>query len=170
MDLIFESRFECGNLRRAWRRVKEPEDCGGVYDLYLRPDDCSASHTQWFYFRIGNLRYVQGPNIAVHGVDWFLTFRSTRPYVPYHVNIVNFQKPTSLFQQVTLDSKQRARSFLTIMAQGMRILMYSEGRGWYRGGKDISYCRNSLRTGRYQASRPYHSLSFTLQVSTCVYH
>ncbi|SPQ97295.1 unnamed protein product (mitochondrion) [Plasmodiophora brassicae] len=122
-DLIFESRFECGNLRRAWRRVKEPEDCGGVYDLYLRPDDCSASHTQWFYFRIGNLR----------------------PYVPYHVNIVNFQKPTSLFQQ------------------GMRILMYSEGRGWYRGGKDISYCRNSLRTGRYQASRPYHSLSFTLQ-------
>ena len=43
--LIFESRFESGNLRRSIQ-VYENE-----YDLIVKPDINTRGHTQWFYFR-----------------------------------------------------------------------------------------------------------------------
>ncbi|XP_009890762.1 PREDICTED: cytosolic carboxypeptidase 2 [Charadrius vociferus] len=48
--LVFESRFESGNLQKA---VKV-----GPYEyvLTLRPDLYTAKHTQWFYFRVQNTR------------------------------------------------------------------------------------------------------------------
>ncbi|XP_065541683.1 LOW QUALITY PROTEIN: cytosolic carboxypeptidase 2 [Lathamus discolor] len=48
--LLFESRFESGNLERA---VKV-----GPYEyvLRLRPDLFTTKHTQWFYFRVQNTR------------------------------------------------------------------------------------------------------------------
>lgn len=49
-DLIFESRFQSGNLARA---VKV-SDCH--YELYLRPDMYTNSDTQWFYFNVRNMR------------------------------------------------------------------------------------------------------------------
>ena len=49
-DLIFESRFESGNLARV---VKITQN---YYELYLRPDMYTNRHTQWFYFRVKNTR------------------------------------------------------------------------------------------------------------------
>lgn len=49
-DLIFESRFESGNLARV---VKVTQN---YYELYLRPDMYTNRHTQWFYFRVKNTR------------------------------------------------------------------------------------------------------------------
>ncbi|NXN13638.1 CBPC2 carboxypeptidase, partial [Indicator maculatus] len=48
--LLFESRFESGNLQEA---IKV-----GPYEylLRLRPDLYTAKHTQWFYFRVQNTR------------------------------------------------------------------------------------------------------------------
>ena len=66
--LVFESRFETGNLHRAVQ-VYEYE-----YDLWIAPDAFSG-HTQWFYFSITNAR--AGPT--------------------YKFNIVNLRKPDSLF-------------------------------------------------------------------------
>ena len=48
--LLFESRFESGNLRRAIQ-VYEYE-----YDLILKPDYNTRGYTQWYYFRIANTR------------------------------------------------------------------------------------------------------------------
>ncbi|XP_061420784.1 cytosolic carboxypeptidase 2-like isoform X1 [Lethenteron reissneri] len=48
--LLFESRFESGNLQKAVR-VGEWE-----YELTLRSDLYTDKHTQWFYFRVGNTR------------------------------------------------------------------------------------------------------------------
>ena len=48
--LVFESRFESGNLRRAVK-VSDYE-----YDLYLKPDYNTNSYTQWYYFRVQNTR------------------------------------------------------------------------------------------------------------------
>lgn len=48
--LVFESRFESGNLRRAVQ-VYEYE-----YDLILKPDVNTRGHTQWFYFSVANTR------------------------------------------------------------------------------------------------------------------
>ena len=49
--LLFESRFESGNLRRAVQ-VSEYE-----YDLILRPDANTRGHTQWFYFGVAKMKH-----------------------------------------------------------------------------------------------------------------
>ena len=48
--LVFESRFESGNLQLA-RKVSDNE-----YDLVLQNDINSKGHTQWFYFRVTNVK------------------------------------------------------------------------------------------------------------------
>ena len=67
--LIFESRFESGNLRRAVQIY--PHE----YDLILRFDVNTRGHTQWFYFSVQN---------AQKGVK-------------YKFNIINMMKPDSLY-------------------------------------------------------------------------
>lgn len=69
VTLLFESRFECGNLRRAIQ-VYEYE-----YDLILKPDYNTRGYTQWFYFRVTN----------------------TKAGKPYRFNIINLMKPDSLY-------------------------------------------------------------------------
>ena len=66
--LLFESRFESGNLRRAVH-VNSNE-----YDLLLNWDHGTRGHTQWYYFS------VSGAHVGER----------------YTFNIVNFCKPQSL--------------------------------------------------------------------------
>ena len=47
--LNFESRFECGNLRKAIHVG------GRQYDLILSPDINSDKHHQWFYFQVNKI-------------------------------------------------------------------------------------------------------------------
>ncbi|KAI8469674.1 MAG: hypothetical protein J3K34DRAFT_368919 [Monoraphidium minutum] len=65
--LVFESRFECGNLRRVVRPYE--------YDLVLQPDINTRGHTQWFYFAVSN----------------------TRAGRSYRFNLVNLLKDDSLY-------------------------------------------------------------------------
>lgn len=47
--LVFESRFESGNLQLVHKRSD------AEYDLVLQNDINSQGHTQWFYFRVQNV-------------------------------------------------------------------------------------------------------------------
>jgi hypothetical protein len=67
--LVFESRMESGNLRRAIQVY--PHE----YDLILRPDINTRGHTQWFYFSVSN----------------------TRRNIPYKFNVINLVKGDSLY-------------------------------------------------------------------------
>lgn len=67
--LVFESRFESGNLRRAIQ-VYENE-----YDLILKPDFNTRGHTQWYYFSVSNTRHGRA----------------------YKFNIINLVKNDSLY-------------------------------------------------------------------------
>ncbi|XP_075785025.1 cytosolic carboxypeptidase 2 isoform X3 [Pelodiscus sinensis] len=69
ITLLFESRFESGNLQKAVR-VGPYE-----YELTLRTDLYTSKHTQWFYFQV----------------------RNTRSDVTYRFSIVNLMKPKSLY-------------------------------------------------------------------------
>ena len=69
--LIFESRFESGNLRRAVQ-IGENE-----YDLMLKYDYGTSNYTQWFFFKVSN----------------------TRKDIPYKFNIINLIKPESSYNQ-----------------------------------------------------------------------
>lgn len=69
--LIFESRFESGNLSKA---VKINDD---EYDLFLEYDIETKGYTQWYFFLVNNYK-------ADHTVKF---------------NIVNMLKPKSLYSQ-----------------------------------------------------------------------
>ncbi|XP_019749519.1 cytosolic carboxypeptidase 2 isoform X2 [Hippocampus comes] len=71
LSLEFESRFESGNLQKAVQ--VGPYD----YELTLRTDLYTSKHTQWFYFRVRNMKA---------GVNYRLT-------------IVNLMKRRSLYSQ-----------------------------------------------------------------------
>ena len=68
-SLIFESRFESGNLMRAVRITDT------YYELHIRPDLYTSLHCQWYYFRIQNMRTE----------------------TEYRFSIVNFGKPDSQY-------------------------------------------------------------------------
>lgn len=67
--MIFESRFESGNLLAAIK-ITDNE-----YDLILQNDINTNGHTQWFFYRVQN-------NMANHKVRF---------------NIINLAKPDSLY-------------------------------------------------------------------------
>jgi hypothetical protein len=48
--LVFESRFECGNLRRAFQKLEYE------YNLILSTDYNTTGHTQWYFFSVANTR------------------------------------------------------------------------------------------------------------------
>ncbi|XP_008109004.1 cytosolic carboxypeptidase 3 isoform X3 [Anolis carolinensis] len=116
--LIFEARFESGNLQKVVKIDFE-------YQLTLRTDLYTKRHTQWYYFQVTN----------------------TLAGMPYRFTIVNFTKPTSLYNR------------------GMRPLLYSEtdakirNVGWQRTGDEIKYYKNNLS----HDGRQYFSLTWTFQ-------
>lgn len=67
--LVFESRFECGNL---WMATKVVDN---EYNLILQNDINTKGHTQWFYFRTEHTK--AGSNVKF--------------------NIINLSKPGSLY-------------------------------------------------------------------------
>ena len=70
--LVFDSRFESGNLYKVSQVSEFEYDCELKYD-----HGCAAQQTQWYYFRVTNTR--RGQN--------------------YKFNIVNFYKPDSLYNR-----------------------------------------------------------------------
>ena len=58
--LIFESRFESGNLLCAFRT----ED-GNSYQLYLQNDTNTTGYIQWFFFRVSNTRKGRKVNFNI---------------------------------------------------------------------------------------------------------
>ncbi|XP_067406857.1 cytosolic carboxypeptidase 2 [Emydura macquarii macquarii] len=109
--LLFESRFESGNLQKAVR-VGPFE-----YELTLRTDLYTSKHTQWFYFRVQN----------------------TRKGVTYRFTIVNLMKPKSLYclgMKPLLYSQKEAQTHgVGWQREGANIRYYrgssEEGRAMY---------------------------------------
>ncbi|XP_072820505.1 cytosolic carboxypeptidase 3 isoform X4 [Vicugna pacos] len=69
--LMFEARFESGNLQKVVK-VAEYE-----YQLTVRPDLFTSKHTQWYYFQVTN----------------------TQAEIVYRFTITNFTKPASLYNR-----------------------------------------------------------------------
>ncbi|XP_051031819.1 cytosolic carboxypeptidase 3 [Phodopus roborovskii] len=69
--LVFEARFESGNLQKVVK-VADYE-----YQLTVRPDLFTNKHTQWYYFQVTN----------------------TQAETVYRFTIVNFTKPASLYNR-----------------------------------------------------------------------
>lgn len=103
--LLFESRFESGNLYLA-QKVSDTE-----YNLLMQNDINTCGHTQWFYFQV----------------------RNTRKASTVRFNILNFTKMDSLFNygmKVSIYSKRAAESKTNPVGWhkgGERISYYANG-------------------------------------------
>ncbi|KAJ1469575.1 hypothetical protein T484DRAFT_1851171 [Baffinella frigidus] len=82
--LVFESRFESGNLRRAIQIY--PDE----YDLILRPDINTRGHTQWCYFRVSKRGHTQW---------YYFGVSNMRKGRRYKFNVINMMKPDSVYNQ-----------------------------------------------------------------------
>ena len=114
--LIFESRFESGNLAAA---LKVSDD---DYYLALQNDVNTSGNTQWFFFRVQNTRR-----------NHTCTF-----------NIMNFTKPDSLFNfgmKVSVYSEKMAGGAFDEKGEAIPADQVDPdgGRGWFKGGERISY-------------------------------
>jgi hypothetical protein len=140
--LVFESRFESGNLDLAIKASLLENQTGpeippfmppkinnnfDEYNLILQNDTNTRGHTQWYYFKVSN------------------TFKGRK----VKFNVLNLSKPTSLY------------------SKGMKILIYSQKKvenenvGWYRGGTSIKYFRNHYRRELPKVgARHHYTLTF----------
>ena len=97
--LVFESRFESGNLMRAIK-VGERD-----YELWLRFDLYTKKHTQWYYFKVQN----------------------ARANVQYRFTIMNFLKSGSLYNEgmkPLMYSAQNAKNGIGWLRVGNNIKYY----------------------------------------------
>jgi len=69
--LVFESRFESGNLLAVAKKNDNE------YILVVQNDTNTTGYSQWFFFKVSN----------------------TKANMTYHFNIINLQKSTSLYNQ-----------------------------------------------------------------------
>ena len=151
--LVFESRFESGNLRQAYQMYEH------VYDLVLAPDINAEGHTQWFFFSVTN----------------------ARPGQPYRFNMMNLEKPNSQFnfgmQPLFYSTKAPApapvaegadsgivpttvgRSICEGISAGDDELLR---RGWRRAGSSICYYKNTQPRPSPGGKKAYHTQTFTL--------
>jgi hypothetical protein len=111
--LIFESRFEWGNLRKAIVTTENE------YDLWIRNDYNAQGFTQWFYFKVNN----------------------TKVNTTYTFNLVNHFKPDSLHNQgmrpLMYSTKKAKAEGCGWFRVGKNICYYptgtkkKSGGGWY---------------------------------------
>ncbi|XP_026815510.1 cytosolic carboxypeptidase 1-like [Rhopalosiphum maidis] len=123
--LNFESRFECGNLRKAIKIG--PNE----YDLILNSDVNSMSHSQWFYFQVSNMEALK----------------------PYVFNIVNMEKHSSQYksgmQPIMFSVKNYTESKKGWTRTGMDICYY---RNCY---KNCNKTHGSYMTATFSIQFPY---------------
>lgn len=98
------------------------------YELYLRFDLYTNKHTQWFYFRVSNMRKGQA----------------------YRFTIVNLYKVSPMGLCVSVLSWQSLQAG-SLYNEGMQPVMYSvagareTGVGWRRAGYSIKYFKTNIR-------------------------
>ncbi|KAH9503340.1 Cytosolic carboxypeptidase 2 [Bulinus truncatus] len=122
--LIFESRFESGNLGKAVK-VGERD-----YELWLRYDLYTNKHTQWFYFRVSN----------------------TRADVEYRFTIVNFMKPDSLYNngmKPVMYSEKEAEVNKVGWVRAGNDIKYYRNNMRYEMGKGDRYYYSMTWTARF---------------------
>lgn len=138
--LVFESRFESGNLQLAHKQSN------AEYDLILQNDVNSKGHTQWFYFRVGN----------------------TRKGLKVKFNMLNMIKSKSLYNdgmKVLVYSTRRQEDAESL--KGLTDDERAEMKGWHRGGEDLHYYQNRYRKDNNQGyvqsfqQRCFYTFSFS---------
>ncbi|OTF76376.1 hypothetical protein BLA29_000322 [Euroglyphus maynei] len=137
--LRFESRFECGNLRKAFiqSNMNNNEE---EYVLILNTDVNCTSHTQWFYFYVGQMRTNQ----------------------KYRFKIINCEKKSILFNHGQQPSFYSSREFEKSGKTWQRI---HDNEPMKNNEYIVAYYRNHfVKNGEFKnllKGKLYYTLEFT---------
>jgi len=144
--LIFESRFESGNLDLAIK-ISNSE-----YNLVLQNDSLTKGNTQWFYFKVSNTR--KNKKITFHILN----------FVFFHVHELKKSKDGSLYTEgmkIAMFSEKLHTDF---------------GTKWYRSGENLEYIespyhkvffelqiikKDPINAATEEEPKHYYSLTFT---------
>ena len=129
-SLLFDADFESANLRRAVQ-VGEHE-----YDLVLNCDCNTRGHTQWFLFRIRNMRAG----------------------VAYKLNLINLMKPDSLFSsgmRPVVYSEKDAERGIGWVRRGSNVCYYQNQYVYTPGSR-------GKKRGASSTTHSFYTLSFAL--------
>lgn len=117
--LIFDSRFESGNLRKA-AKVNNIE-----YNLWLENDLNTKGHTQWFYFKV--------------------VYKSEKT-AKIQFNILNLAKTYSLYKAGMKPVVFSTKKFAETNGKTPKSddPFWGNKYGWYRACENIKYVQNDI--------------------------
>lgn len=136
--LQFDSKFECGNLRKVFiRQCNFPNSSHDEYLLLLNTDINSSIHTQWFYFSV----------------------RGMKPNKRYRFKIINLQKKSILYNSGQQPVYYSNREFEESRKMWQRIGVNEDL------GNIVAYYRNHYVRGNSVTNlfsdKPFYTLEFT---------
>ena len=128
--LIFESKFESGNLQLAYftQKMNDEDNIDKIdkYQLFLHNDTNTNGYTQWFFFRVKNMKKDKRVNFNIMNM-----LRKTSKYC-YGIKIWVFSKKGNLIEKKT----------------------------WHHTIENVKYYKNNLYRIYKGGRQYYYSLSF----------
>ena len=128
--LIFESKFESGNLQIAYLTERKDEE-GSItdidkYQLFLSNDTNTTGYNQWFFFRVSNTKKGKKVNFSI------MNLLRKRSKYQNGIKIWYYSKKENLYENKT----------------------------WHHTTENVKYYRNNLYKNINSKKTYYYSLSF----------
>ena len=128
--IIFESKFESGNLQLAYltEQSKDEENIDQIdkYQLFLHNDTNTTGYTQWFFFRVKNMKKGKTVNFSIMNM-----LRKRTKYC-YGIKIWVYTKLTNINEKKT----------------------------WHHTKEEVKYYKNNLYRLHKGNRQYYYTLSF----------
>ena len=128
--LIFESKFESGNLQLVYLTEKstdeENEEKIDKYQLFLHNDTNTTGYTQWFFFRVKNMKKGKTINFSIMNL-----LRKTTKY-SYGIKIWVYSKKKNQIEKIS----------------------------WHHTKEKVKYYKNNLYRLKKGNRKYYYTLSF----------
>ena len=128
--LIFESKFESGNLQMVYLTERKDEENSTTdidkYQLFLHNDTNTTGYSQWFFFRVSNTKKDKKVNFSIMNL---------------------------------LRKKSKYQNGIKIWYYSKRENI-ENNRGWHHTNEDVKYYRNYLFRNFKGKRQYYYTLSF----------
>ena len=128
--IIFESRFESGNLQLAYliQKSNDNENIEQIdkYQLFLHNDTNTTGYTQWFFFRVKNMKKGKKVNFSIMNM-----LRKRTKYC-YGIKIWVYTRLTNI----------------------------NEKKNWHHTNEEVNYYKNNLYRLHKGNRQYYYTLSF----------
>ncbi len=123
--LIFESKFESGNLQLVYLTEKTTEENleNDKYELFLTNDSNTTGYTQWFFFRVSNTKKNKKVNFSIMNLLRKKSKYENGIKIWYYSQKENIEKKTGWHH--TNEEVKYYRNYLFRIMKGQRQYYYT---------------------------------------------